>query len=48
MVECKQSEEPCFLKEGNNEEFYVKTNPATDELKRSSLVKYIENHFKNK
>jgi hypothetical protein len=45
MVNCKKSSNPCYL---DNAEFYVRTNPATDKLEGPKLVKYIENHFRNK
>ena len=44
MVECKEASSPCFL-DGN--EFYVRTNPATDKLEGPKLVEYVRNHFKN-
>jgi hypothetical protein len=43
MVECGEASSPCFL-DGN--EFYVRTNPATDKLDGLKLVEYVRNHFK--
>jgi len=43
-VNCKQSLTACFL---NGEDFYVRTNPATDKLEGPTMVKYIQNHFTN-
>jgi len=44
VVTCKQSEfEPCYL----NEEFYVRTNPATDKLTAKQANEYIAKHFKH-
>jgi hypothetical protein len=43
LVECKQSPSPVYMY-GND--FYVRTNPATDKLEGPKLVKYIKNHFK--
>jgi predicted HTH transcriptional regulator len=43
MVECGEASSPCFL-DGN--EFYVRTNPATDKLDGPKLVEYVRNHFK--
>ena len=42
FVVCKSSTSPCYYDE---EEFFVRTNPATDQLKGPKLVKYIERHF---
>ena len=43
MVECGEASSPCYL-DGN--EFYVRTNPATDKLDGPKLVEYVRNHFK--
>lgn len=43
MVECEKSNEPCYLEE---EEFYVRTNPATDRLTGRKVHEYIRSHFK--
>jgi hypothetical protein len=43
MVDCRTASGPCFL-DGN--EFYVRTNPATDKLDGPKLVEYVRNHFK--
>ena len=43
VVKCKQSEkDPCYLEE----EFYVRTNPATDKLTAKQANEYITKHFK--
>jgi predicted HTH transcriptional regulator len=42
LVECKASEDPCYL---DDIDFYVRTNPATDKLEGPKLVKYIQHHF---
>lgn len=44
VVECKRSDKPVFL--GKEEAFYMRSNPATDELKGKELIEYIDNHFK--
>ena len=41
-VNCKKSDEPCYL---DKEDFYVRTNPATDKLKGPKMVAYIQNHW---
>ncbi len=42
VVECKQSQKPCFL---DGEVFYVRTNPATDKLVGSKQLEYIRHRF---
>lgn len=41
----EESVDPCYY---NGEEFFVRTNPATDELKGPKLVDYISRHFKGR
>lgn len=41
-VDCESSTVPCFL--GDND-FYVRTNPATDKLEGQKLLEYVNNHF---
>ncbi|MDP3965994.1 MAG: putative DNA binding domain-containing protein [archaeon] len=40
-VECKKSGKPVFLKDGENEYFYIRSGPQTVELKGSELIGYI-------
>jgi Putative DNA-binding domain len=42
FVECKQSPIPVYVDEND---FYVRTNPATDKLDGPKMVTYITNHF---
>lgn len=42
IIECKKSNEPIWL---NGNEFYVRTNPATDKLDGPNLVSYIKERF---
>jgi hypothetical protein len=42
-VDCKKSKIPVYL--GKDEEFYIRSNPATDELTGKRLVEYIKIHF---
>ena len=44
-VDCKASSEPCFY---DQEEFFVRTNPATDKLVGKKQVDYIRERFKNR
>jgi len=39
------SSKPCFSK---SNEFFIRTNPATDRLQGRELVEYIETHFKQR
>ena len=45
MVECKESDKPVFL---DDDVFYIRTNPATEELKGSKRQDYIEKRFKSR
>lgn len=45
--ECKQSPKPFFLKIKDKKSFFIRTNPATEELDGPELIEYISNHFKN-
>lgn len=42
FVECKPSNKPVYM-DGND--FYVRSNPATDKLEGPKLVEYINSHF---
>lgn len=42
-VDCKPSQRACFY-DGN--EFYVRTNPATDKLEGRQLIEYVKRRFK--
>lgn len=42
-VDCKPSQKACFY-DGN--EFYVRTNPATDKLEGRQLIEYVKRRFK--
>lgn len=44
VVDVEKSDRPVYM--GKEQTFYVRTNPATDELRGRELVEYIENHFK--
>nr|WP_256577715.1 MULTISPECIES: ATP-binding protein [unclassified Pseudomonas] len=41
-IDCKSSVNPCYL---YGQDFYVRTNPATDKLEGPKLVEYVKNHF---
>jgi hypothetical protein len=42
FVRCSQSTTPAFLKNGKDEEFYVRTGPANQKLPPSQILKFIE------
>jgi len=47
-IDCNKSKKPVFLKEGKEEEFYIRAGPSTTEIKASGLVEYINKKFKEK
>ena len=47
-IECNKSKKSVFLKEGKEEEFYIRAGPSTTELKASGLIDYINKKFKEK
>ena len=40
-IRCQASEIPAFLKKGENEEFFIRTGPASRKLKPSQMIKYL-------
>lgn len=45
-VDCTPSSQPVFLKAGNQEQFFIRTGPATQELNSRELIDYTKSHFK--
>jgi predicted HTH transcriptional regulator len=45
LVECVESPIPIYV---DDNDFYVRTNPATDKLDGPKMVTYITNHFSKK
>jgi len=45
LVECEQSPVPIYV---DDNDFYVRTNPATDKLDGPKMVTYISSHFNSK
>lgn len=43
-VDCRASDKECFL---DSNEFYVRTNPATDQLNGEKMVEYIRRRFRS-
>ena len=46
IVECAASKEPVFLKNNKNEDFYIRSGPASVHLPVSKVLKYIEERNK--
>jgi len=44
-VDCKASNIPVYMKDGNNEHFYIRTGPATTDLQLSKIHTYIMERF---
>ncbi len=42
-VDCRESDKECFV---DSTEFYVRTNPATDQLNGEKMVEYIRRRFR--
>jgi hypothetical protein len=42
-IDCRPSDKECFL---DSREFYVRTNPATDQLEGQKMIEYIRQRFK--
>jgi hypothetical protein len=45
LVRCRAPKLPVYLKEGNAEQSYVRTGPATAELLPSQIQGYIKQRF---
>lgn len=44
-VVCDPSPSPIYVKDGNEEHFYVRMGPSTDKLPTSEIQDYIKHHF---
>lgn len=44
-IECFPSDKRVFVKDNNNEDFYVRNGPSTIKLNGSALVDYVNNRF---
>jgi uncharacterized protein YjbI with pentapeptide repeats len=47
IVECDRGRFPVYVKDGNQERFYMRTGAATTELTGRHLTEYVANHFKS-
>ena len=45
VVECKKGKAPVYVKDGNNEKFFVRTGASTTELTVSLVQEYIKQRF---
>lgn len=45
LVECEKSRIPVFIKEGNNEKFFIRTGSSTTELNASQAHDFIKQRF---
>ncbi len=45
VIECERANEPAFLYHKNDEEFYIRSGPASVKLSISQALKYIQNRF---
>ncbi len=48
IVECQRSRSPGYLKDGNQEKFFVRTDASTSELTGNDMQDYITQRFSNK
>lgn len=44
-IDCQPSDKHVFLRNGNEEEFYVRNGPSSAKLSGSSLIDYVNNKF---
>jgi len=45
VVECTRAVKPIFLKDGNEQKFFIRTGPSTSELKAGDIVEYSNIRF---
>jgi hypothetical protein len=46
-ADCRPSNEPVFLRDGNEEFFYIRSGPSSVEVKGSELVSFIDKRFRS-
>lgn len=44
-VDVQASADPCYLQDGNTDHFYIRTGPATTDLKLSEVYDYVRKRF---
>jgi hypothetical protein len=47
IVECDRGRSPIYVKDGNQDRFYMRTGAATTELTGRRLTEYVASHFKS-
>ncbi len=45
VIECERAERPTFLYNKNNEDFYIRSGPASVKLSVSKVLKYVRNRY---
>ena len=45
VVECKRSQKPVFMKDRNEQRFFIRTGPSTTELKADQIMEYTKMRF---
>jgi hypothetical protein len=45
VVECSRGTNPVYLKEGENQHFFIRTGPSTTELFTKDAIEYIGSRF---
>ncbi len=45
VVECAKANSPVYLRDGNSEQFFIRTGPSTAELKPSEMQAYVRQRF---
>ncbi len=44
-IDCRPSDQPVYMKDGDREQFFVRTGPATNELLPSQIMAYLKTRF---
>ncbi len=45
VIECERADRPTFLYHKNNEDFYIRSGPASVKLSISKVLKYVQNRY---
>ena len=45
VVDCSRAANPIYMKDGNNERFFIRTGPSTTELTTKEAIDYIKERF---
>ncbi len=45
IVECSRGVNPVYLKDGDNDRFFILTGPSTTELTTKEAIEYINERF---